>query len=251
MCETPEQTGIYVASLDGKENRRILPDASNAVFAPPAHGGRTGHILFVGENTLMAAPFDATSAQLLGAVFPVAEGVLTTTDVAYVPVTISENGALLYQAGGPSGNQIAWYDRSGKSLGPVGEPGLVWDPAISPDEKSVVFARTSSTGIDLWVRDLSRGTEARFTSDPSRNLSPFWSPKGDRIVFASNRKGGSVDYRLYQKATSGSGKDELLLPYTVTVIATQWSRDGRFIVYQEFDLKAKFDLWVLPTEGGS
>jgi Tol biopolymer transport system component len=34
----PEKGGIYVSSLDGKENRRVLPDVSGvsgAVFAPP------------------------------------------------------------------------------------------------------------------------------------------------------------------------------------------------------------------------
>jgi serine/threonine protein kinase/Tol biopolymer transport system component len=246
-----EQTGIYVGSLDGKENRRVLPDVSSVVFAPPVQGGRVGHVLFVREGTLMAALFDAGSAQVSGDVFPVAEGVTLTTDLNYVRDTVSENGMLLYQTGGDSGgtNQFGWYDRSGKSLGPVGAPGPVWDPAISPDEKSVVFDRASRAVSDLWVRDLSRGTETRFTSNASSNLSPVWSPKGDRIVFASNRKGGV--FNLYQKAASGSGQDELLLPNSLIDAAHQWSRDGRFIVYVEIDPKTKSDLWVLPTEGAA
>ena len=51
----------------------------------------------------------------------------------------------------------------------------------------------------LWS-SRSRGTETRFTSDASVNLNPFWSPRGDRIVFTSNRTGA---YNLYQKAASG------------------------------------------------
>ena len=245
-----EQVGIYVSSLDGKENRRVLPDASSAMFAPPAHGGRNSHILFVRENTLMAQPFDAASAQLAGDVFPVAEGVSLTTDGNYTRVTASENGVLLYEAGGAQGgNQLGWFDRSGKSLGSVGAPGNVWDPANSPDETSVVFRRATSGGGDLWIRDLSRGTETRFTSDPSVNAAPFWSPQGDRIVFTSNRKGGT--YNLYQRAASGSGQDELLLPNTVADAPTQWSRDGRFILYYESDPKTKAALWVLPTQGSA
>jgi eukaryotic-like serine/threonine-protein kinase len=258
---TAETTGIYVSSLDGKENRRVLPDVSSAVFAPPAPSntgpsntektGRVGHILFVRENTLMAAPFDAASAQIAGDVFPVAEGVSPTTDTTYVRAAVSENGMLLYHNGVAAGgsNQFGWYDRSGKSLGPVGAPGPVWDPKISPDEKSVVFRRDSGTGADLWVRDLSRGTETRFTSNASVNLSPVWSPQGDRIVFTSNRKGGVIN--LYQKAASGSGQDELLLPSSLSDVPSQWSQDGRFIVYLEVDPKTKMDLWVLPTEGAA
>jgi dipeptidyl aminopeptidase/acylaminoacyl peptidase len=96
------------------------------------------------------------------------------------------------------------------------------------------------------VRDLTRGTETRFTSDPSNNGASFWSPRGDRIVFTSNR-GGHV-YNLYRKAVNGSGQDEPLLPNSLNDITCQWSRDGRFIVYFESDPKTKRDLWVLPTE---
>jgi eukaryotic-like serine/threonine-protein kinase len=249
-----DKIGVYVSSLDGKENRRVLADLSGAVFAPPARSDSRGYILFVRENTLMALPFNAANAQVSGDVFPVAEGVSLTTNNTYVPATVSENGVLLYQAGGtaaPAGgiNQIGWYDRTGKSLGPVGTPGAVFDPAISPDEKAVVFRRVTSGGGDLWVRDLSRGTETRFTSDASFNVTPFWSPKGDRIAFASNRAGGVLN--LYQKATSGSGQDEPLLPNSLFDRASQWSRDGRYIVYFELDPKNKFDLWVLPTSGST
>lgn len=247
---TAEQKGIYVNSLDRKENRRVLPDVSGVMFAPPAHGGRTGHILFVRENTLMAAPFDAAKAQFSGDVFPVAVGVPSPDGSTYLPATVSESGVLLYQArvANQAANQLGWFDRSGKSLGPVGAPGSVFEPGISPDEKSVVFWRRSGAGSDLWVRDLSRGTETRFTSNASSNTSPVWSSLGDRIVFSSNRTGV---YSLYQKAASGSGPDELLLASSLSLGTYQWSRDGRFIVYNELDPKTRFDLWVLPIEGAA
>jgi dipeptidyl aminopeptidase/acylaminoacyl peptidase len=80
---------------------------------------------------------------------------------------------------------------------------------------------------------------------------PFWSPKGDRIVFTSSRGGARGD--LYQKAASGTGQEELLLAAGDTVkLANQWSRDGRFIVYEsEFDPKTGRDIWVLPMAPGA
>ncbi len=227
----------------------MADNASSVVFASSARSGQAGHILFVRENTLMALPFDAASAQASGDVFPVAEGVSATSDGIYGPSSASENGVLLYEAGGATGgNQLGWYDRSGKSAGPAVASGGVFTPAISPDEKSVVFRRVTGGVTDLWVRDLSRGTETRFTSDLSTSALPFWSPKGDRIVFVSNRKGV---FNLYQKAASGSGQDELLLTNSLSDFATQWSRDGRFIVYFEQDPKNKYHLWVLPAEGAA
>jgi eukaryotic-like serine/threonine-protein kinase len=245
-----EKSGIYVGSLDGKENRRITADSSTALFAPPLGGEKPGHILFVRENTLMAQPFDTAGVQIRGDVFPVAEGVSLAANGTYLPATVSDSGILLY-AGGASGlDRIGWYDRAGKFLGPVSTPGAVLNPAISPDGNSVVFTRRNGVGGDLWLRDLTRGTETRLTSHPSLNVAPIWSPQGDRIVFASNRVPNRQRLlNLFQKPASGSGQDETLLADAHSKDATQWSRDGRFIVYAERDPNDKMHLWVLPMEG--
>ena len=238
-----DQNGIYLSSLDGEENRRVLADESSVVFA-------AGRLLFVRENTLMAQSFDAASGKTMGEVSPVAEGVslLTSMTGNYVPVTASDTGVLLYARGGGAygTNQMAWYDRAGKLRGTVG-PGR--EPAISPDEKSVVFRRLTALGGDLWLQNLARGAEQRFTTDPSFNQAPVWSPQGDRIAFSSNRSGGV--HNLYQKAASATGQDDLLLADGNGKVVSQWSRDGRFIVYSEFDPKTKWDIWVLPIESGA
>ena len=236
---TADKSGIFVSSLDGMENRRILADTSSATFAPPAQGERTGHILFIRENTLMAAPFDAASAQIAGDAVPVAEGATSPA--------VSDNGALVYQTGlgeqTSTSNQIGWYDRTGKFLAPVGAPGAILEPAISHDEKSVAFRRVANGKSDLWVRDLNRGTETRITENSSSAV-PFWSPQDDRIVFESTQTGVS---KLYQRSSSGSGQDELLLQGEISPWPSQWSRDGRYIVYFEVGTKNKRDIWFLPT----
>jgi eukaryotic-like serine/threonine-protein kinase len=266
VSESAEQNGVYLSSLDGKDNRRVLPDVSSVVFAPSASGSRAGYLLFIRDNTLMAQPFSSRKAlpfgaggpQVSGEAFPVAEGVSLTTNLTYAPVTVSENGALLYQSTDAIGsNQILWMDRAGKPLGEVGSPGAVGEPSISPDEKTIAFRKNNATGSDIWLRDLDRGTDRRFTSDTSYNLAPFWSPKGDRIVFSSNQARQSnldreyKEFNLYQKAASGSGQHELLLFTRWAKYPSQWSRDGRFVVYSEFDPKTKWDLWVLPVGEGA
>src|SRR5262249_16925319 len=182
---SPDKAGIYLSPLDGTENRRLLTDRSAAAFSPSSPGSRVGHLLFVRENNLMALPFDAGTARALGDVFPVAEGVfISLANAGYAPVTISENGVLLYWAGNASvqTNQMVWYDRAGKLLGSISAPGAVFMPAISPDEKQVAFVRSGGGGNDIWLRDLSRATDTRLTSDGRQNFAPVWSPKGERIV---------------------------------------------------------------------
>jgi serine/threonine protein kinase/Tol biopolymer transport system component len=225
------ENGIFVSSLDGTEKRRILTDLSPPVFAPSAPRARTGHILFIRENTLMTAPFNASSAQIAGDILPLAQGATSPT--------ASDDGVLLYSmASGTRSDQIGWYDRDGKFLGSVGDPGAVGGPAISHDEKSVVFSRASF----LWI--LNRGTETRLTDLPG--AAPFWSPQDDRIVFQANRTGNS---KLYQRASSPGGTDELVLDDKGSW-PTQWSRDGKYIVYFEVGYsKNKRDIWVLPTNG--
>ena len=112
----------------------------------------------------------------------------------------------------------------------------------------VAFRRNASTGTDLWLRDLSRGSDQRFTTVASGHAAPFWSPKGDRIVFVTNREGNP---NLFQKAASGSGQDEPLLADTNPRRPSQWSRDGRFVVYSQTDPKNKEDIWVLPMDGSA
>src|SRR6516165_6491707 len=112
----PEKNGIYLGSLDNGESGLVLTDQSTAVFRPLSPESRAGHLVFIREGTLMAQGFDSGSGQLTGEVFPVAEGV-SLAQYRMMPVSLSQNGTLVYVAGLDSGiDQIAWFDRTGKHL---------------------------------------------------------------------------------------------------------------------------------------
>jgi serine/threonine protein kinase len=253
VVSAAEESGVYLGSLDGEANRRVLANVRSVFFA-------AGRLLFTRENALLSQPFDAARGQTRGETSTIAEGI-GLTSIIYTMATVSQTGVLVYERGvNVYGNQMAWYDRGGNSLGTIGAPGVILDPvispqekprildpAISPDEKLVLFRRMYFSGSDLWLRDLTRQSEQRLTTDTSSfSVTPFWSPKGDRMVFASSR-GGRMN--LYQKVTNGTGKDELLFANGNDKWPTQWSRDGRFIVYQEADPKTRLDIWVLPMDG--
>jgi Tol biopolymer transport system component len=96
------------------------------------------------------------------------------------------------------------------------------------------------------VLEIARGTISRLTFDLAIDWFPVWSPNGNSIAFASNR-GGITD--LYQKTASGGGGDELLFKSSDPKHPTDWSADGRFILYWRHTPKTKEDIWALPTEG--
>ncbi|PYQ10648.1 MAG: hypothetical protein DMH00_10485 [Acidobacteria bacterium] len=241
----PDHRGIYVASLNSKDARRLVSVESSAAYAAP------GYLLFVRERILMAQPFDATKFQISGDSFPVAEGVGSFGEsgpTGYAPFSASGTGVLAHGSVAARMTQLVWFDRTGQPLGPIGPPGTYTEPALSPDGQRVALGRDDpKTGrSDLWVLDLSRGVLSRFTFHPSNDYWAVWSPDGSRIVWASDRAGHDD---LYLKPSSGASQDELLLESDHVKWPDDWSRDGRFIVYEESNPtnpKTLVDLWVLP-----
>jgi Tol biopolymer transport system component len=75
-----------------------------------------------------------------------------------------------------------------------------------------------------------------------------WSPDGSRVVYTSLRKGS---YDLYVKNASGAGSANLLVHSGDQKIAADWSRDGRYVAFNQADSsgKTKFDIWVVPMFG--
>ena len=65
-------------------------------------------------------------------------------------------------------------------------------------------------------------------------------------MFASVRAGPPD---LYLKDTNGAGQDELLLKSAHAKFPSDWSRDGRFLLYAESGVKSGPDLWVLNIDG--
>jgi Tol biopolymer transport system component len=118
--------------------------------------------------------------------------------------------------------------------------------ALSPDEKRMVSDRGAGRKSDLWITELERGTESRFTFSPSANVAPVWSPDGNYVAFASNH-GGSAD--LYRKAANQAGEDELLLRSEVNKLPTDWCCGGRFVIFVQLQPGTNVDLFALPVSG--
>jgi hypothetical protein len=184
---SPEHRGIYVGSLDGKTNKLVLPVASSptaAAWAPP------GHLLFVDGTTLVAQRFDLDKLEFTGQRITVAQPVRVAS-TNYAAFSVSRTGVLAYDSGAASSGRLSWYDRSGRSLGSLDPPADYTDFRLSPDETRVAATRVDpqTNQTDIWILDLSRGTNSRFTTAPLLEATPNWSPDGGRILFRSNNNG--------------------------------------------------------------
>jgi Tol biopolymer transport system component len=93
---------------------------------------------------------------------------------------------------------------------------------------------------------VKRGITSSFTYDAVGNGVPVWSPGGERIVYNSAR-GGARD--LYLKSADG-GQEELLLKSSETKVPSDWSPDGKYILYYRGDERdGSWDIWALPVSG--
>ncbi|HEV2177692.1 MAG TPA: protein kinase [Terriglobia bacterium] len=240
--------GIYLGSLDGQGRKFLFPADSDALYAPP------GYLLFlsggVNGETLMARPFDTRGLTPAGEALPVAEHVANPRNFSLGHFSVSQQGDLVYETSEPDEAQVAWMDRSGKQLGAVGKPGIITDPRLSPDGKTLaeVVTDPQSRNYDLWLVDLARGVRTRFTFNPAVERHPAWSPDGTRITFSSIR-GGQFD--IYVKPANGTGTSQPLVQDNAIKYVDDWSSDGRYIAYNRFDPQGKtgWDLWILPLFG--
>jgi Tol biopolymer transport system component len=232
-----EQSAVYLASLDSNERKRILVANSRVVYSPP------GYLLFAQSAKLMAQPFDVRRGETTGDPFPVADRVAQTI-AGVAAVSVSDNGILAFsEGGGGATTQLTWFDRTGKQDGIVAAPGANTFPWLSPDGQRLAVHRSdpAGNGTDVWLIDLLRGTNSRFTFEGGS--LPVWSPDGKTILFAASRKGSPQG--IYQKAASGTGNEELLAENVGAIM--DWSSDGRFIIFRRDNNGT--DVWALPTFG--
>jgi serine/threonine protein kinase/Tol biopolymer transport system component len=244
---TAEDSGIYLGALDSKPEeqgrKRLVATTFSPGFVPYADGNG-GAILFERDGTLLAQPFDLRRLETVGEAVPVAEQLGSYLGSGFF--SASTNGILVYR-GDQAGNQrLAWLNRQGNILSVMGDPHRYTRPVLSPDGTRVAVVRSELSNWDIWLTGVSGGGDTRFTFDPARDNDPVWSPDGKRIAFSSDRA-GQLD--LYQHSSDGAGKDELLFKSDHTKTVTDWSRDGRYLLYTDSDPQTKRDLWVMPMDG--
>ncbi|HEY4229329.1 MAG TPA: protein kinase [Thermoanaerobaculia bacterium] len=238
--EKPEDSAYWIGSIDSKDKKMLAPAQTLVQYAPP------GQLLFVRDRTLVAQPFDASALKITGEAVPLAEKI-GTDNVGLARFSVSHNGVLAYRTG-ETGGRLLWRDRSGKELDTLGDPGDYANPTLSPSGDRLAFNLTDSRSGkgDIWIRDLARGVNSRFTLGAGNNVRPVWSPDGSAIVFTSDRSGA---FDIYEKSAKGAGEEKLLFHSDEPKSASSWARDGKYVAYVSRNPKTQFDLWALPTTG--
>jgi Tol biopolymer transport system component len=231
----------FVGSLDAKEGEQSTKPLVTALtgLLPTSSSGFESVFFIKPDYTLVTQPFDVSRMELKGDPSPVAEGV--------VWFTLSANGVLAYAGGNETPLQLTWFDRQGKVLGTLGERGIFPTPAISPDDRIVAVPSSNNSGkSDIWLYDLTRGGQTRFTLNGRTNQYPVWSPDSSRLAFFSPGSGTSS---VYQKPLNGVGQEE---PFNKSseklTFPLDWSRDGGYLI--EGAIGETSSIWAQPLSPG-
>jgi serine/threonine protein kinase/Tol biopolymer transport system component len=236
---------LRVGSLTSTDTRSLGPFESNVEYAQ-------GRLVLVRAGMLTAQGFDLRTLQLQG------DPLVLPNEIAFYPPTrrgvfsASEGGVIVYSRAGNSVSRLAWFDRAGKPLGTVGDPGVYINLDLSRDDSKVAVSELTlqpgGPSVDIWRVDLERaGLAARLPSRPhsDREFDPAWSADGSYVAFTLTKTDGTS--ALYLRHSDGTGEAELLDSATVIKSPT-WSPDGHFLVYTK-GTSDNGDLWMLPLAG--
>jgi len=245
LSDSVTSTGVYVGSVDSPNYTMLFQSETNAVYSPPAapDSGKHGYLVYIRERSLMGVGFNASHLKLAGEPIVLQEDVGAVQSLALAPVSISGNAILVYQSVSPASRQLSWVDRGGKPLAAVAEGGGWGPPRISPDGTRAVAAKLGKDqkNADLWLVDQA-GNAAQFTSGPAHKGSPIWSPDGSRIVYFSNVEG---NYDIVVSPSNAGSKVETLLQSAQAKYPTDWSRDGKFLLFGVLTEGTKSDVWAM------
>jgi serine/threonine protein kinase/dipeptidyl aminopeptidase/acylaminoacyl peptidase len=248
-----ELAGTYVASWDQKPESQhplqVLANLRNAEYVP-ASTGDGGYLVYGRDKTLFAQRFDAVRLHLEGERFAVAEDVGARALSAFSGFSASPNGALAFSNVDGDLWQLCIVARDGSTTRTVGESDRYISPNPSHDERQVALARfEASVGtFDIWRMDIVSGITSRFTSDPSTDMNPVWSPDDKTIVFSSTRQG---PYNLYRKSVDVAQAEERLRGSDLTQSPFDWSPDGKLLVYEQYEKNGqRHDIFASPLDGG-
>jgi Tol biopolymer transport system component/tRNA A-37 threonylcarbamoyl transferase component Bud32 len=252
----PAGNGLYLADSARRPMEqsleRLLETSWSAQYISAPSG--LGRLLFARDNALWSVPFDANQLSVSGTPVQIASPIGLFRDAAFFRAT---SDVLVYRGANPE-FQLTWRDRTGRSLGTVGEPGAYSALALSPDARRAIVVRENPltrADQDLWLLDLDRATSVRFSADPFLESVPGWSADGELLFFAVGNDGadlwakpvnGGPGQRLLEQARN---PDFRVNPVLTTVSATS---DGRSVVFvAETRGSTKNDLWILPLQAKS
>ena len=251
----------------------------------------SGHLLFARAGAIFAVPFDAKAVRVLGSPVPVVEDLDWSLTDGLGSFAVSDNGTLVYARAseGRVDRRVVWSDRAGNLQDAMPDAGGWSEPRRSPDGRWLAVTRSEPTR-QIWLYDNARQVVSqltRFTDGVA--FGTVWMPDSRSVIFSREVPqydlyrqpiDGSAAVPVLEtandKVASGVSRDgEDVVYYEVIsqdrlMIApirggparavdprptdqrnADFSPDGRWLAYDEFNSTGTTDVYVRALSGAA
>jgi serine/threonine protein kinase/Tol biopolymer transport system component len=232
VARTGDQDVLFAGSLDGKLQKRVVDNASNAAFA-------RGRLFFVRDGNLLSQPFDPAKLEVSGTLTPVADHVEYFKVRSLGNFSVTET-KMVYVGEASGSSEIVAHDRNGRVSEIPAGAGAYRILDVSPDDRTVAVAVSEhfEQG-DVWLVQLQSGTKSRLTFIDGGALSGAFSPDGTRFAMSSGFFGQQIAIHVRSLVSNDAQK---ILDTRGACVVTGWSPDGRYLIVDTQDAKTGFDV---------
>ncbi len=275
------EQGIYLATLDGAEPRRLTRCNFGAQYVD-------GWLLFVRDDVLLASRVDLDSATLTGEIRVLTRDIASDQTTWHGQFSASAEGTLVFNrraaetefdpyinsglaSGGSEADMLTMFDRTGRATRHFADGMPIGHIALSPDGYQLSLEVQTRDGTsDLWLYPTSwspnpsdpeekeRIGDVVMTPNPihftfleGTETNAVWSPNSDEIIFVRLDGPEGTD-GIYRKRVEGGPEELLHADPELTVFPLDWTRDGKYIIFKRGSWEPADidDIWALPLDGG-
>ena len=220
-----EQRSIVVYDITTSRLKTLAEQGTYPRYA------KSGHLLYVHETTLMAAPFDAAALEVTGSSTPVRSDFKMMSFAGASDYAIADDGTLISLANEDiPGLMPTRIDLKGVSQPATRHKQSFIRIRLAPDGKkaAVTISEGAVIQTSLWLLDFERDLLTLLTPEQGNQFYPIFSPDSQWLYYTQWISGRVVYDGLYRRRVDGSGRPEKL------AIDTTWTLDENRIVLDNF-----------------
>jgi Tol biopolymer transport system component len=236
--EAPGSGRIEALTLADKVRTPVVERASRPVLT------RTGHLLFLRDGVLLAAPFDVGSLKTTSDPTPVLTDlrVVGYRGASFANMTVSDAGVLVYVSTTAVQSEIVSrsVSRTREEQILLGNQREVSNPRMSPIGQRLLFEEFLN---GLWVWDPERPMPARIAAGNMSAQCPIFTRDGREVIF--HLPGG-----LFRQPLEGGARPVQIAGSDADDWPTGTTANDAEVLYTKIAATTSGDICALPLAGG-